>query len=541
MLSLLVLLSSAGVVHAQSTFIAGNIYAGASQGRQPVYAPNVLTPPVSDATVMVQNQHSGGAHIAYATVYGNLWAAEVPCPGDYVVMISALGYDSTSREFTLAQSDCGAFNFQDAYLPPLPLPSANLLVFAFYDNMVNGEPDLPDDEPLDGVTFTVSDPSGNVLATGVTGTQSTIVTPSGLVIYDTRGLYYFTDLPPGEVIVTSDPSRVHEAPNPRHNWNASTEFYLTYSEEGGRAWEVNLYPGDDGTEAGGFMIWHGYVEKLGQISAGNLSERFPAGTDLAAAGSIRGFLLDADGNDPAEPMPPELASVGVSANDRVPDGLVILFTDDETVPVHPVATTEADPVTGEYAFTNLPPGRYKMMAYDTPIDYVWVQRQIVIGPNEHIVGSGDPTQLNPADMFIPRFYARCQGYVYDAATGLPMANQEVRIRYKSGSVQQVATTDANGWYNFDDLPEIEVLGHVDVKLPPGYRGARRDQDFSYAVGACSSSGEYCRDNAQCPSGETCNPSVTTVTHNAMNRYLQWYTANYRADLYLEPISAGEGD
>ncbi len=509
-----------------SATIGGKIYTGAQSGGAPVYAPDPGAVALTTASVMIQNQHDGGAFIAYPTVVGNEWTADVPA-GDYVVMFSAPGHDATSRGFTVDDGDIAS---QDAYLPPLytnfdgtpspdELPLANLLVFAFYDNMVNGEPDLPDDDVLNGVTFYVHNTEGDLLATGVTGTQPSIILPDGSPsIIDTGGFYYFTDLPPGEVIVTSDAEDVYLASNPGHSWDASTEFYENYTEEGGPSWEVSLLPGDPGTEDGGFLVWHSYVEKLGQITTGNVADRFPAGTDLSDAGSISGYLLDADGNDPAEPLPTSPGPPGVSMNLVVPDGLVILFSADETVATHPVATAEADPVTGYYSFDAVPPGRYGMMAFDIPLDYVWVQAKVTVGPNEAVAGTGDPLDLHPADPWVPRFFARVQGHVYDDSTGDPVPGATVNLRYTSGSIQQTTITDATGWYNFDDVPEIEVLGHVDVELPAGYHGAMKTDTFDF--------------NLDTPN---------SVTHNAMNRYVQWFTANYEADLYIEPIPAAGGD
>ncbi|RMD98578.1 MAG: hypothetical protein D6814_07260, partial [Calditrichaeota bacterium] len=539
--------------------IGGNIYTGLKDAATDttVYYPDPRIQAVTNAKVMVQNQHSEGAFITYATVTGNSWTATVPAPGDYVVMFSAPGHDLTSREFTVEPGDNQT---KDAYLPPLfqdvygnpspnELPLANLLVYSFYDNYVNGEDDAPDDPPLNGVTWTVTDEEGNVLATGVTGTQPTITLSDGTVITNTDGMYYFQGLPPGEVIATSDPSTAYhydvngdiaQLPviNPvtgqPFDFDATTEFYLDYTEEGGAAWDPKLYPGDPGAEGGGYLIWHGYVKKLGQIDATNVDdpERFGPGATLANAGSIHGFLEDADrpGLDPDEPFPvPGEDHPGVSLNLVVPDGLVILWTDDETVKPHPVATTEADPVTGEFRFDNIPPGRYKTMNFDIPLDYVWTQNQITVGPNQAV-------EMPTHSMLVPRFFARAQGFVYDMSdpnNPTPFSGAEVHIRYEDGSIQKEEITsdgtDGNpvGWYNFDDLPEIEVIGFVDVKLPPNYRGYMRTETF-YPKGK----------PWEQPTQELADSALAAQfdkTFNAMNRYIQWLTANYRADLYIEPI------
>ncbi|MFQ5412942.1 MAG: collagen binding domain-containing protein, partial [Phycisphaerae bacterium] len=512
---------------AQTAVIGGSIYTGANDGSGPVLAPNALAPPIMDARVLVQNQHSGGAVITYGTVTGNTWTATVPAPGDYVVMFSAAGHDTTSREFTVAPGDTQS---KDAYLPPLPVPSANLLVYSFYDNMVNGEDDAPDDPPLNGVTFMAWDDDGDLLATGISGSQPVITLSTGQVITNTAGLYYFTGLPPGEVLVTSDPGTAYLADNPGLGLDATTEYYLMSSEEGGPRFEAVLYPGDPGTEAGGYIVWHGYVKKLGAIDAGNVAERFPPGTTLANAATIMGTLVDADmAFDPIEPEDALVPAMhpGVTANVLVPDGFVVLFTDEETIPTHPVATAETG-ASGEFTFNNVPPGKYKLFLSDIPIDYVYVQVQVAVGPNQ-------VAALSPFTTLLPRFYARVQGFVYDNATTppTPMSGAKVNIRYKDGAIQHTTTTDANGWYNFDDMPEIEVLAYVDVEPPPGYRGAMITDTFY--------------PDAHRPN-PVCHPAVPgcvvlgdplPVTHNGMNRYVQWFTANYRADLYVEPIPPPE--
>ncbi|MBI3610019.1 MAG: hypothetical protein HY204_04845 [Nitrospirae bacterium] len=456
--------------HAATATIGGGIFSGS---QNPDGTPNTTTAvPLSDAHVMVQD--GGGGFVAYGTVSGNTWSATVPSPGKYLVMFSAPGHDATSREFEVI----GGNVMKDAYLPPLPLPLANLLVYAFQDNYVNGEDDFPDDPGLAGVTFTVYDEKGNQLATGISGASPTLPPLAGP---DANGLYYFTGLPSGEVKVCADPST---------SPSTTTGWYLTTTEEGSHCWETVLYPGDPGTEAGLYRVWFGYVSKLGQIASPT--------TDST---SITGALKDADGNwfvdEPLTNLPP-----GVTPNDYVPNGLAILFTNGENTPVRPVATAEADP-SGNFQFDNVPPGRYKIHAVDVPLNYVYVQQEVSVTPNTPVTG---------LDIFVPRFYGRANGHVMDTA-GNPISGAKVNLRLESGSIWKETTTDTTGWYNFDTLEEVEITGHLDVTLPPGYHGLI----------------------------EPIDATLPGKAFNLMSRDILWFTMNYRADLTLEAIPAGGGD
>jgi len=463
--------------------IGGHIFTGS---QNPDGTPNTTTAaPLTGAKVMVQDMHTG-AFVTYGTVTGNSWTATVPAPGEYVVMFSAPDHDATSRSFEVQDGDNLT---KDAYLPPLPLPKANLLVYAFEDWAVNGEDDFPDDPPLAGVTFEVIDEGGNVVATGVSGASPTL--PPGAGPHP-DGLYYFTGLEPGKYHVRAIPPDLDGNP-------ATSDWYHTTSEEGSQLWEVVLYPGDPGTQGGAYLIWFGFVKKLGQIPNAEVGSVPPD------AGSISGVLLDADGNDPFDTLPPNL--VCVSANSTVPDGFVVLFTDGGGGPPHPVATTEADPVTGEYQFVNVPPGRYKLFGSDIPIDYVWVPRQVAVSPNTAVTGQ---------DIWMPRFYARARGYVRDS-TGAPIAGARVKFRLKPHSVWKETTTDANGWFNFDDLEEVEVMGFVDVEPPPGYRLM----------------------NVDAPNDP--DPCIAEKGKRG-NRYVMFFSGmNYQVDLFVEAIPPGEGD
>ncbi len=208
--------------------IYGSIYTGASTTGPAFIDPitGVLTPgptiptpapaggAINDASVMVQNMHHGGTFECYvAPTTDNTYEAFVPVGEEYVVMFSAPGHDVTSREFSLLDTAPGALlSPMDAFIPPMDpvtgeLPTAHALLYAFSDLYVNSEDDYPDDPALPGVTFYIFDEDGNFEQSGVSGTQTMADMPP-LAGPDIQGLYYFSNLKPGEHEVMAVPPGV---------------------------------------------------------------------------------------------------------------------------------------------------------------------------------------------------------------------------------------------------------------------------------------------------------------------------------------------
>ena len=554
-LAALVILLGAGSVFAacppadplaNTVTIGGNVYEGSNVQvgvdilgfpiYDPVYTPTA--PAVTNPQVMVQNMHSGGAVICYAPVTAgtNSWSAEVAVPGDYVVIIGAEGHDTTSREYKLdetATTGVVGSTLKDAYLAPFPRNSANLLLYSFRDNYINSEDDFPDDVGLYGVTFTITHEDGAVF-TGVSGTQTVADMPFGGNGPDMNGLYYFTDIPYGAYTVHADPSTVLV------QTGAGWHFSL---EEGGQSADVLLRPGDLGTLDRGYLFWFGFIERQGQ-----LSPPVVAAGEVANVGTIRGTLIDADGNagflepfttDQACPnsgvnpltgnieefYPEEATDDCIYLNVRVPDAFVVLW-EPGIASQGPIATTLADPVTGEYEFVNVPPGAYSLFTNDVPGDYIWQTTQINMPPQGIV---------QAPDILVPRWFARTNGYVLEVGedgSETPYTAEPLRMlmQLKSGSVAFEETTDGNGYYNFDDLGEKEAIGALHLELPAGYRGVQ-GADVCYEIN---------------PAGDAvlvpgpASATVTCHTPDLSARNLLWFTANYRISPKIEKIPATVG-
>jgi hypothetical protein len=177
-----------------------------------------------------------------------------------------------------------------------------------------------------------------------------------------------------------------------------------------------------------------------------------------------------------------------------------------------VATVLADPITGVYQFDNVPPGNYKIFTVDWPDDYIWEEAQVTVQPGV------DVTNM---DFYIPRFFARLNGHVVNDTTGMTMNNVKVNLRTKDGGVWKSQITAPgtsgvngeplrDGYFNFDELAEIEVTAYIDVDyhtLPNNLRGVIDTQTICYD------------DMATTPPTHRCK------NYDLSTRDIGWFTAN----------------
>ncbi len=576
--------------------IYGSIYEGAMNPDGSPQAAPAGGAIASGATVMVQNMHHGGPVECYADVTGNTYKAFVPVDGEYVVMYGAPGYDTTSREFTVPVGATADMN-QDAFLPPRDavtgeLPRGNALVYALHDEYVNTEDDFPDDPAFPGVHFYVFDEDGNFEDDGIAGQSPTLPLLAGP---DITGLYYFTNLPTGEHKIMALPPGVspdtdgdgnpilncHVDPGPE---GGGGYFNMT-SEEGTQCWEVVLRPNDPGTIMGAYLAWYTFIENMGQLTP-------PAttGGPVPATSTVSGVFWDADGTDPAEIIDnhevpqvcyyehqgtifvdfntgyhPDYGQIGTTVpgaarnpnanedcvwpNIKMNRGYAVLWTAEAAVHPHPLATTLADPLTGEYHFDNVPAGTYKIFAVDWTNDYIWEETQIAVQP---------AIDMPAVDFFIPRFYARLNGHVQEdnledggpegpadpeVYPPLDLNGLKVNLRLTDGSVWKTVTTSnglfgdtdgpiepaKDGYFNFDELAEVEVMSHLDLDyhtLDPHYMGSMPLE----AIDECAGEGD---------GGDTRPADVVSCDPLSLldksTRDIGWFTANYRTELHVQRI------
>ncbi len=648
MLAILALVLSAGFASAipGGTTIGGCLYTGnaaVTYGPDPTgveiiafyatdYAPSPNTPPITNGQVMVQNQHSGGTFVTYGTTGlmadfapgepggppANCWEAVVPSADgitpdftDLVVVYSAPGHDTTSREWTwdpdgryvaagefihptgpaLEAGGTGtasvfAAGAQDAYLPPLPLADANLLHYVFYDEFPNGNPNGANVEfPIQGVNVCIYDENGD--PSDITGTGSATAVQCKLtgaeafttadgIAFDlsaAAGYVYFTNLVPGEYKVASNADAVSRDPfggvNTHLHLDDATRammtpmWYQTFTEESGHFWEADLGPGHPGTDGGGMLTFHAFIENLGNDGGGN----------PFIAGGILGNLMDADA---VEAMPqvnggrvpptgaryengflwnlnenlgsctfgcpvvdPGPSNQDVMANGSIPAGRLALYRGGDMPQL--MATVEAadpggfnEPTGATFGFVNVPPGDYFLFIFDQPLLNV---------PEVGVGVTVQPLQVTQmGNVLMPRFGARSMGFVQDctgidcSATtfGAGVPNAAVKTTVKSGDTGWEVPTNANGFFFNRFFGETEALGatYVDIQSGDTFRGKIITEDFQQI---------QCGGPIPCVgSGILPAPVITSVTHNSMNRHIQWATVNYFVDLQVEEVPGAEG-
>lgn len=480
-----------------------------------------------------------------------------------------------------------AIGSQDAYLMTYPPKTVSVLHHIFYDNFTNGNPNgALIDPPLNGVTVRIWNEHGQLIATQKTGelafTKGGFITDDGVAYLGTMayGNVYFQGLPGNdEYIIEADPSTVTQLENPHFTLklphaaadNCTTanhidyelntcKWHQTYTEESGHAGEVYGWPGSPGTDGGGYLSWHGFVEKLP-------SSVNPNGTlgNPILNGTITGTYMDSNANIMGEfpaniviggRVPPTNARfengvawnvtrsasgwggipnpgappVDVVTNSRIPDGRIVLYKLDGDSPQAVAVATGTNPVDindpttgGRFTFTDVPPGLYGLYGMDKDLQHV-----MAVGTNVTV----PPGAAVDVSLMSERFGARAMGFV--DRNNAPAVGMTVNTWIKGGDVKHTTTTNNNGWFLNNMILETGQMAFMYVDIPNGanYRGKIM-------------TGQY-QDPVVSPAGTFPNFPITQTnynwaTFNAMNMGVGYATNNYFVDLKLEDIPPTVGN
>ncbi len=114
-----------------------------------------------------------------------------------------------------------------------------------------------------------------------------------------------------------------------------------------------------------------------------------------------------------------------------------------------------DPVTGVFTINNVPPGTYQLVYWDKPLDYLFGFRTVTVPAGTAGTGSA----VNVGDVLSFRWFGTLEGSVFfdtnqngiQDAGEAGIANQNVNIRFRDGSIYQFAPTDLSGEYGFGEV------------------------------------------------------------------------------------------
>jgi hypothetical protein len=390
-------------------------------------------------------------HKSYAPVVASGESAGastvIDLPADQPYIVSALPYAGYSMSgIMVAAGQTDATIVVQPYNPGIP--TAQISVFVFDDKYsINNAPDLPDEQGLAGFTVVIDDTAGlmmqdtfgNMLGTtylrnadgtfnlDVGGNPQVVDMGTGIIRTDAFGEVLIKNLAPGKYGVRVIPPTFDDAGN-------AVEWIQTATIEGTPtvdAWvkanEPELFIEGFGT--GFYHAFFGFVNPAS----------FPWAAGGGGTGSIDGTLRYNHFS-----RPPNLQSFSPGAtvdscwaglNDPTTgEGLIIVPCDDNSV----------------FTFSNVPAGTYQLVTWDTNLDALFGFNTVTIADGE---------VLNLGDVLSFRWFGTFQGTVFEDlnengfmdAGENGLAEQNINIRFRDGTIYQAQPTDVFGGYELSEV------------------------------------------------------------------------------------------
>ena len=303
----------------------------------------------------------------------------------------------------------------------LPLPTAQITVFAFEDNFpINNSPNLPQEKGLAGFKVILIDAGGRY---GISGGQQMLdafgnpVGTTGTATTDADGYAIFKNLSPGKYAV-------QVIPPAGQGWLQTTTIEGT---KGIDAWVKANEPSllvEFGVPT--THVFVGFVKQFTDADA------FTGSSSIT--GQVVNFHMsrppDIAGTAPAN----SFTNVYIGLNDPAGKGIY---------------AQPADPDTGEFTIGNVPPGSYLVTVWDKYLNLI-ISFQIVNVSN----GNVDLGQLA-----VPSWFGRLDSFVFYDSNGngirdpgeMGMPEQAVNLRFRDGSMYQSFPTDRDGYVPFDEV------------------------------------------------------------------------------------------
>ena len=410
---------------------------------------------------LVSDSLSVGIHKSHAPVFDSGRAAgssaTVEVPGDRPFFVSVL--PDSGHTLSGARVEPGQTQVT-VIVNPYPVPTAQISILAFKDTSpLNNAPELPVEEGLEGFTVVIRDAGGqqmmdafaNPLGTkyvfdAVTGDPVMVdgapvveAMGNGIIKTGIAGEVLIRFLPPGKYGVQIIPP----AMPPGQEWIQTTTIEGTPTIDAWvKAGEPPVFV-EFGPAA--YHVFIGYVQAFDCLTDPP-SATCPVGTvanPASPTGTLTGRLVF---NHFA--APPTLQ--GIFGGQPVEGCLVGL---NEAFSRQGIYAAPCDDEDGNFTIPNIPPGTYQLVTWDQNLDSLF---------GFHTVTVPDPVQgwnIDLNDVLAFRWFGTFEGSVfYDADEDgfrdpdeLGMAHEEVLLRFRDGTIYQVAPTDFFGNYSFSEV------------------------------------------------------------------------------------------
>ena len=360
------------------------------------------------------------------------------------------------------------------YVNKLPLPTAQITIFVFEDTApINNAPDLPEELGLPGFQIILEDAGGRYGISAGVQTQDAFGNPLGAVYQRAANGNFILD-GNGNPIVATDkngnpivkPLVTGACPGPECGLltikNLSPGKYgVSVVPPAGQGWQqTSTIEGTKIIDAWvkaneppffaefgppGFHVFIGFVKP------------FADATVLTGGSTISGKVVNTHLS-----RPPDSAFYNGAAFEHTTPWVGL--NDNAGMPGISKGVYATRTVDGSFSIPNVPPGNYQLVVWDDNLDLIFAFQGITVNPGgscttlngscnlvevpvfnwftaqEHFVfsddGGGNPANAN-------------NGFWDSGETGL--ANQNINIRWRDGTINQAAPTDGTGFVPFDEV------------------------------------------------------------------------------------------
>ena len=343
------------------------------------------------------------------------------------------------------------------YVNKYPLPAGQLSIFVFNDNSpLNGAPDLPQEQGLAGFTILLTEAGGTYGSSGGQVTQDAFGNPLGTTYKTacgagetpTAGYCYVNGKPVmvtrGSGIIKSDANGIAIIRN-----LFPAKYTVQVVPPTGTDWQqTTTIEGTKGDDA-----W---------IRAGEppfFQEFGPPGHHVFT-GFTHAGVLARNGNTPVLNGNAAITGKVVNIhNSRPPD---YSFHDGEAFPGCWVGLNEA---TGSrralyaaacnadstFSIPKVPPGTWELVVWDEAKDVIIASAPVNVPAGQTTVALGDVPVFNWFARYDGRVFYDTNGNGFPDAGEVGIANQNMNIRFRDGSIYQSALTNSQGNFEFAEL------------------------------------------------------------------------------------------